>query len=339
MTIKLITAFVLAFLFATAFGKFYVPWLRRIKAGQEIKENGPAWHMSKSGTPTMGGVMFILAAILVCITVCFEGMLRGEFVNVFIVLFACVFGAIGFLDDWEKLAKKQNLGLSAKAKFLLQLVASLVFVLLMRQIGYVRPSFYLFFVDKTIYMPEWLYFLISSFIIVGTVNAVNITDGIDGLAASTSIPVFLFFVALTLVFGDEFEQMGFIASGMVGGLLGFLVYNFNPAKCFMGDTGSLFLGGMIAALAYGYNMPIMLITLGFVFLMETLSDIIQVGYFKLSHGKRVFKMAPFHHHLEMGGWLGHKWKEKEIVALFTGISLVMAIISFIVVYKHYMGMS
>lgn len=339
MTIKLITAFVLAFLFATAFGKFYVPWLRRIKAGQEIKENGPAWHMSKSGTPTMGGVMFILAAILVCITVCFEGMLRGEFVNVFIVLFACVFGAIGFLDDWEKLAKKQNLGLSAKAKFLLQLVASLVFVLLMRQIGYVRPSFYLFFVDKTIYMPEWLYFLISSFIIVGTVNAVNITDGIDGLAASTSIPVFLFFVALTLVFGDEFEQMGFIASGMVGGLLGFLVYNFNPAKCFMGDTGSLFLGGMIAALAYGYNMPIMLITLGFVFLMETLSDIIQVGYFKLSHGKRVFKMAPFHHHLEMGGWLGHKWKEKEIVALFTGISLVMAIISFIVVSKHYMGMS
>ena len=239
MTIKLITAFVLAFLFATAFGKFYVPWLRRIKAGQEIKENGPSWHMSKSGTPTMGGVMFILAAILVCLTVCFEGMLRGEFVNVFIVLFACVFGAIGFLDDWEKLAKKQNLGLSATAKFLLQLVASLVFVLLMRQIGYVRPSFYLFFVDKTIYMPEWLYFLISSFIIVGTVNAVNITDGIDGLAASTSIPVFLFFVALTLVFGDEFEQMGFIASGMVGGLLGFLVYNFNPAKCFMGDTGSI----------------------------------------------------------------------------------------------------
>ncbi|MGN0982142.1 MAG: phospho-N-acetylmuramoyl-pentapeptide-transferase [Candidatus Limivicinus sp.] len=337
MIIKLITAFVLAFLFSTAFGKFYVPWLRRIKAGQEIKENGPAWHMSKSGTPTMGGVMFILAAILVCLTVCFDGMLRGEFVNVFIVVFACVFGAIGFLDDWEKLAKKQNLGLSAKAKFLLQLVASLVFVLLMRQIGYVRPSFYLFFVDKTIYMPEWLYFLLSSFIIVGTVNAVNITDGIDGLAASTSIPVFLFFVALTLAFGDEFEQMGFVASGMVGGLLGFLVYNFNPAKCFMGDTGSLFLGGMIAALAYGCNMPIILVSLGFVFLMETLSDIIQVGYFKLSHGKRVFKMAPFHHHLEMGGWFGHKWKEKEIVALFTGISTVTAIISFIVVYKHFVG--
>ena len=217
-------------------------------------------------------------------------------------------------------------------------MASLVFVLLMRQIGYVRPNFYLFFVDKTIYMPEWLYFLISSLIIVGTVNAVNITDGIDGLAAGTSIPVFLFFVAITLVFGDEFEQMGIMASAMIGGLIGFLIYNFNPAKCFMGDTGSLFLGGIIAALAYAYNMPFMLISLGFVFLMETLSDIIQVGYFKLSHGKRVFKMAPFHHHLEMGGWTGHKWKEKEIFTLFTGISLLMSIISFIVVCRHFMGL-
>jgi phospho-N-acetylmuramoyl-pentapeptide-transferase len=335
MTIKLITAMVLAFLFSSAFGKFYVPWLRRIKAGQEIKENGPSWHMNKSGTPTMGGVMFILAAVLVCLTVGFDGMLRGEFVNIFILLFACVFGAIGFLDDWEKLAKKQNLGLSAKAKFLLQLVASLVFVLLMRQIGYVRPNFYLYFIDKTIYMPEWLYFLLSSFIIVGTVNAVNITDGLDGLAASTSIPVFLFFVAICMVFGDEFQQMGIMASAMVGGLLGFLIYNFNPAKCFMGDTGSLFLGGMITALAYAYNMPIILIGIGFVFLMETLSDIIQVSYFKLSHGKRVFKMAPFHHHLEMGGWTGRKWTEKQIVALFAGISTVTCIISFIVVARHY----
>ena len=132
--------------------------------------------------------------------------------------------------------------------------------------------------------------------------------------------------------------MGIMASGMIGGLLGFLIYNFNPAKCFMGDTGSLFLGGMIAALAYAYNMPIMLISLGFVFLMETVSDIIQVGYFKLSHGKRVFKMAPFHHHLEMGGWTGRKWKEKEIFTLFTGISLLMSIISFIVVSRHFMGL-
>ena len=335
MTIKLITAFVLAFLFATAFGKFYVPWLRRIKAGQEIKENGPAWHMNKSGTPTMGGVMFILAAILVCLTVCFEGMLRGEFVNVFIVLFACVFGAIGFLDDWEKIRNRQNLGLTAKKKFLLQLAAALVFVLLMRSLGYVRPNLFIPFSGKTVPLPEWLYFVFAAFVIVGTVNAVNITDGVDGLATGTSLPVMLFFVAVTFAWGQDFLELGIFASGLLGGLLGFLVYNFNPAKVFMGDTGSLFLGGAVAALAFAYDMPLILITLGIIYIIETLSDIIQVGYFKLSHGKRVFKMAPFHHHLEMGGWTGKKWSEKELFVLFTGISLLFAIISFIGVYQRY----
>ena len=335
MTIKLITAFVLAFLFATAFGKFYVPWLRRIKAGQEIKENGPTWHMNKSGTPTMGGVMFILAAILVCLTVCFEGMLRGEFVNVFIVIFACVFGAIGFLDDWEKIRNRQNLGLTAKKKFLLQLAAALVFVLLMRSLGYVRPNLFIPFSGKTVPLPEWLYFVFAAFVIVGTVNAVNITDGVDGLATGTSLPVMLFFVAVTFAWGQEFLELGIFASGLLGGLLGFLVYNFNPAKVFMGDTGSLFLGGAVAALAFAYDMPLVLITLGIIYIIETLSDIIQVGYFKLSHGKRVFKMAPFHHHLEMGGWTGKKWSEKELFVLFTGISLLFAIISFIGVYQRY----
>lgn len=335
MTIKLITAFVLAFLFTTAFGKFYIPWLRRQKAGQEIKENGPTWHMNKSGTPTMGGLMFILAELFVCLTVGFESMLNGKFVHIFVFIFAAVFGAIGFLDDWEKLKKKQNLGLTAKMKFLLQLAAALVFVLLMRQIGYVRPNLYIPFADKTIAMPEWLYFVFAAFVIVGTVNAVNITDGIDGLASGTSIPVCLFFVAISFVWGKDFLELGLFASAMVGGLMGFLIYNFNPAKCFMGDTGSLFLGGAIAALAFAYDMPLILVTLGFMYIIETLSDIIQVAYFKLSHGKRIFKMAPFHHHLEMGGWTGKKWKEKELFVLFTGISLVMAIISFIGVYQRY----
>lgn len=335
MTIKLICAFVLAFLFSTAFGKFYIPWLRRQKAGQEIKENGPTWHMAKSGTPTMGGVMFILALVFVCLTVGFEGMLHGRFVHIFVLLFALVFGAIGFLDDWEKIKKKQNLGLTAKTKFLLQLVAALVFVLLMRRIGYVRPNLYIPFSNKTVPMPEWLYFVFAAFVIVGTVNAVNITDGIDGLAAGTSLPVCLFFVAVTFVWGNEFLELGIFASALLGGLLGFLVYNFNPAKVFMGDTGSLFLGGAIAAMAFAYDMPLILVTLGIVYIIETLSDIIQVTYFKLSHGKRVFKMAPFHHHLEMGGWTGRKWKEKEIFALFTGISLLFAIISFIGVFHRY----
>ncbi|MEA5151836.1 MAG: phospho-N-acetylmuramoyl-pentapeptide-transferase [Oscillospiraceae bacterium] len=335
MTIKLITAFVLAFLFATAFGKYYIPWLDKEKAKQEIKENGPAWHMAKSGTPTMGGVIFISAAAVVCLTVGFDGMLHGRYVHIFVFLFALVFGAIGFLDDWEKIKKKQNLGLTARSKFLLQLVAALVFVLLMRQIGYVSPNLYVPFANVTITMPEWLYFVFAAFVIVGTVNAVNITDGVDGLATGSSIPVCLFFVAITYVWGEEYLELGIFASAMVGGLMGFLVYNFNPAKVFMGDTGSLFLGGAIAALAFAYDMPLILITLGIIYILETLSDIIQIGYFKLTHGKRVFKMAPFHHHLEMGGWTGKKWKEKELFFLFTGISLLFAIISFIGVFQRY----
>ena len=334
MTIKLITSFVLAFLFATAFGKYYIPWLRKQKAGQEVKSQ-VEWHKSKSGTPTMGGLIFILATCLVCLTVGFEGMLNGHFEHIFVLLFACVFGVIGFLDDWEKLKKKQNTGLSAKQKFLLQLVAALVFILLLRHIGFVNTSLYVPFFNTTIHMPEWLYFVFAAFIIVGTVNAVNITDGIDGLATGTSIPVVLFFVVMAMFWGDRYDELGIFASGLVGGMMGFLVYNFNPAKCFMGDTGSLFLGGAVAALAFAYDMPLILVTLGFIYIIETLSDIIQVGYFKLSHGKRVFKMAPFHHHLEMGGWTGKKWKEKELFVLFTGISLAMAIISFIGVYQRY----
>lgn len=335
MTIKLITAFVLAFLFATAFGSWYIPWLMKEKARQAIKEDGPAWHMIKNGTPTMGGVMFIAAAIFVCLTVGFDAMLHGNFVHIFVLVFALVFGAIGFLDDWEKIKKKQNLGLTAKMKFLLQLVAALVFVLLMRQIGYLRPSLYVPFFNVTINMPEWLYFVFAAFVIVGTVNAVNITDGIDGLAAGTSIPVCLFFVVVTYRWGETYLELGIFASALVGGLMGFLLYNFNPAKVFMGDTGSLFLGGAIAAMAFAYDMPLILITLGIIYIVETLSDIIQIGYFKISHGKRVFKMAPFHHHLEMGGWTGKKWKEKELFFLFTGISLAFAIISFIGVYNRF----
>lgn len=329
MTIKLISAFALAFLFATAFGRFYIPWLRRQKAGQQIKEIGPKWHMTKSGTPTMGGVMFILGVVFVCLTLGFEGMLHGSYEHIFVLLFALVFGAIGFLDDWEKIRKKENLGLSAKMKFLLQLAAALVFILLMRQIGFLKTQLYIPFWHTSIQIPDWLYFILAAFIIVGTVNAVNLTDGLDGLASGTSLPVCLFFVAVTFAWGEKFLQLGLFASALAGGLAGFLIYNFHPAKVFMGDTGSLFLGGAIAALAFAYDMPLILITLGIVYIIETLSDIIQVGYFKLSHGKRVFRMAPFHHHLEMGGWTGKKWKEVEIFVLFSGISLLFAIISFI----------
>ena len=335
MTLKLTLALVMAFITAVIVGRFYVPWLKKIKAGQEIKENGPTWHMSKSGTPTMGGVIFISACTLVCLTVGFDSMRSGDFTHIFVLLFALVFGVIGFLDDWEKLRKKQNLVLSAKAKFLLQLVAALVFVLLLRKMGYISTHLYIPFWNVTVYIPEVIYFILAAFIIVGTVNAVNITDGVDGLASGTSIPVCLFFAAVSFLWGDKYMALGIFASALLGGLMGFLVYNFNPAKVFMGDTGSLFLGGAIAALAFAYDMPLILITLGIVYIIETLSDIIQVTYFKLTHGKRVFKMAPFHHHLEMGGWTGKKWKEKELFALFTSVSLVFAIISFIGIYNRF----
>ena len=334
MTMQLLCAYVLAFLFTTAFGKGYIPWLVKEKARQEIKTE-VKWHESKSGTPTMGGVMFILAEALVCLTLGFPGMLQGHFEHIFVLLFAMVFGAIGLLDDWKKIRKKQNLGLSSKAKFLLQLVAALSFLFVMKKMGFLHTSLYLPLSGRTLMMPAWLYYAFAVFVIVGTVNAVNITDGVDGLATGTSIPVFLFFVLVTFAWGREYLQLGIFASAMIGGLMGFLTFNFNPAKVFMGDTGSLFLGGAIAGLAFAYDMPMILVTLCIMFIIETLSDIIQVGYFKLTHGKRVFKMAPFHHHLEMGGWTGRKWKEKELFVLYTGVSTLCMVLSFLAVFDRF----
>lgn len=333
---KLILAFVIAFLTAAIVGKVLVPWLRRIKAGQAIKENGPVWHMSKAGTPTMGGIIFITATVVVCLTVGFSNMMGGDYGHIFVLFLSLAFGAIGFLDDYEKLKKKQNLGLTAGKKFLLQVAVAALFVFLLRNFGYLTPNLYVpFFNVDPIIMPEWLYFAFVIFVIVATVNAVNITDGVDGLATGTSLPVFFFYTAVAYAWGERFLSLGIFASALLGGLLGFLLYNFNPAKVFMGDTGSLFLGGAVAGMAIALDMPLIIISIGILYILEVLSDIIQVGYFKASHGKRVFKMAPFHHHLEMGGWTGKKWTEKELFALFTGISAVFAFISFFGVYGRY----
>lgn len=343
MTIRLITALVLGFLVSTGVGAWLVPFLRRIKAGQMIRQDGPTWHNSKSGTPTMGGLMFIAAATVVCLTVGYAPMLSGDYSHIFVLIFAFIYGAIGFLDDYEKLRKKQNLGLTAKQKFLLQLVVAIAFIFLLRRFGLLAVSsekancidVYVPFVNTAFPLHESLYVVFAAFVIVGTVNAVNITDGVDGLASGTSLPVFVFYTALCFFWGERFLGLGILSAALTGGLMGFLVYNYNPAKVFMGDTGSLFLGGAVVATAFAYDMPLILITLGIVFIIETLSDIIQVTYFKLSHGKRVFKMAPFHHHLELGGWTGKKWKERELFALFTGVSAVFAVISFVGIYFRY----
>ena len=335
MTMRLILALVAGFCLSTAVGAALVPWLRKIKAGQSIKEIGPTWHKSKEGTPTMGGVMFITAVAVTCLTVGFSCFTMGQYSHLFVLLFALVFGVIGFLDDYEKLRHKQNLGLSAGMKFLLQLAAATAFLLLLRYTGYLTPNLYIPFWNLHVPVSEPLYFIFAAFVIVGTVNAVNLTDGVDGLAAGTCIPVFLCFTAIVFCWGREYIAQGIFSAALTGALLGFLVYNFHPARVFMGDTGSLFLGGAIAGMAFALDVPLLLIPLCIMPIVETLSDILQVGYFKLTHGKRIFKMAPFHHHLEMGGWTGKKWKEKEIFALFTGISLVCAIISFIGTYQRW----
>ena len=258
--------------------------------------------------------MFI-AGIAVSIVICgWRGMLHGDWKHLYVFGFAAIFGIIGFLDDFEKVVHHRNLGLTALQKFALQLAAAVAFLTLMRYEGLLTPNLYIPFFQTHLVMSWPVYMIFAAFVIVGTVNAVNITDGIDGLAGSVTVPVGLFF-AVVAAWWPGLEQLGVYSGALVGGLLGFLVYNFHPAKVFMGDTGSLFLGGTVAALAFAYDMPLILIPVGFVYICETMSDILQVGYFKLTHGKRLFKMAPLHHHFELCGW-----SEVKLVAVFTAVS-------------------
>ncbi len=337
MLLRLLLAMLVSFVAAVIVGKILVPYLRKLKAGQMIREDGPTWHMGKAGTPTMGGIIFISSIFITCVTVGFTCIKGGELGHIFVLLLALGFGAVGFLDDYEKLKHKQNLGLTAGKKFILQVAVAALFVFVLRRFGYINPSLYIPFFDITWQIPEWIYFTFAIFAIVATVNAVNLTDGVDGLATGASIPVFLFYAAIAFVWGENYLSLGIFSAAVLGGLFAFLLFNFNPAKVFMGDTGSLFLGGAVAGMAFALDMPLIILVVGILYVVEVLSDVIQVGYFKLSHGKRVFKMAPFHHHLEMGGWTGKKWTEKELFTLFTGISTVMAIISFLAVRGRFVA--
>ena len=311
---KLIAACIVSFLITLVTGRFLLPELRRLKAGQSIREDGPTWHAGKSGTPTMGGLMFIFGILVTILVFGWDAMRAGSFAHLYVFAFAAVFGLIGFLDDFQKVKMHRNLGLTAIQKFALQLATAVVFLCLMRYEGMLTPNLYIPFVNTYIILNWVVYMIFAAFVIVGTVNAVNITDGIDGLAGSVTVPVGLFFTVLA-IWWQGYEQLGIYAAALVGGILGFLIYNFHPAKVFMGDTGSLFLGGTVAALAFAYDMPLVLIPVGFVYICETLSDILQVIYFKATHGKRLFKMAPLHHHFELCGW-----SEVKLVAVFTSVS-------------------
>ena len=230
-------------------GKLLIPALVKLKAGQSIKEIGPSWHMTKQGTPTMGGLMFIIGIGLTIVVLGWQRMMAGSFVHLYVYLFALVFGVIGYIDDYQKVKHHQNTGLTAPQKFILQLAAAVAFLCLMRYEGMLSPNLYIPFWNTHIVLPWIVYLVFAAFVIVGTVNAVNITDGLDGLSSSVTVPVGLFFLVMAVIW-PGFEQLGLFSGALVGGLLGFLLYNHYPAKVFMGDTGSLFLGGAVAALAF-----------------------------------------------------------------------------------------
>ena len=305
----------LAFVLSERLGKVFIPMLHRLKFGQTIRDEGPAWHKAKQGTPTMGGIIFIGAILIV---VLFVMLICQLFLPVKIVtdadtvatvtrLFAGIvmaigFGAIGFLDDYIKVVKKRNLGLTSRQKLLLQIALSGGYALLVYLTGgaQIHIPFYGVWTADLWFIP------IAVFIIVAMTNATNLTDGVDGLCGSVSVIVCLF---LLILCGHSFGY-GVFTAAAAGAIAGFLVWNFHPARVFMGDTGSLFIGGVLCAVAFGIGRPLLLLPMGIVYFLETVSVMLQVGYFKLTHGKRLFKMSPLHHHFELCGW-----SENKIVAV------------------------
>ena len=310
------------FLIAALLGKVLIPVLHRLKFGQTIREEGPAWHRAKQGTPTMGGMLFIIGSLAAALL----AIIAGQFllpVKVFSgtsltltklfggMLLALCCGAIGFVDDYIKVVKKRNLGLTASQKLFAQLLVAAGYAISLYMAGGSR--FYIPFFG----LVDWgIWFVpFCMFVVVAMTNATNLTDGIDGLCGTVSFVANLFFLVLAGML--EYVGQGLLAAAFAGSLAGFLVWNLHPAKVFMGDTGSLFIGGLLCALAFGINQPFLLVPVGVVYIAENLSVLLQVGYFKLTHGKRLFKMAPLHHHFEMCGW-----SEAKIVTVFSLVTLL-----------------
>lgn len=319
-------AALISFIVSSLIGSKLIPFLVKVKCGQTIKEIGPSWHKNKQNTPTMGGIMFIggtIAAVAVT-SLCYIMSNDDYLINKLKIaqvagglVMSLLYGAIGFVDDYISIKKKRNLGLTAKQKLILQFSAAFLYLIVLRIFGDDTRTIIPFFglVDL-----GFFYYIISAVVIVGIVNAVNLTDGIDGLNGSVTMFVAAFFMVMAGV--SSFVGMNIFCAAIAGGCLGFLIWNFNPAKIFMGDTGSLFLGGAVCAMAFGLDLPILLLPLGIVYLCEMFSVILQVSYFKATHGKRIFKMTPIHHHFEMSGW-----NEIKIVIVFSAVTFVMGILS------------
>ena len=309
-------------------GRFMVPFLHKLKFGQTIREIGPSWHKGKQGTPTMGGLMFIiggLAAAAICIA--FLWMHGGAETQLMLVkitagaLMAVGFGLVGFIDDYISIKKHRNLGLTEIQKLVLQFIIAAAYLVSVSLAGGTTETVIPFVgaVDLGVF-----YYFIAAVLIVGMVNAVNFTDGLDGLNSSVTLVVSLTFSVIAMMLNRV--GLSIFAAAMVGALIGFLFWNANPAKVFMGDTGSLFLGGFVCALAFGVDMPILLILVGIIYIVEILSVVLQVTYFKATHGKRIFKMAPIHHHFEMCGW-----NENKVCLVFSAVTLLAGILAVLVV--------
>lgn len=332
-SISCIAAAVIAFAVSAVLGKFLIPFLRKIKFGQTIKENGPVWHKSKQGTPNMGGFMFIIGSVVgilvgfILLKVLWKEPLGLSAVNS-VKLFgglgmALIFGFIGFLDDYIKDVKKRNLGLNAKQKLIMQFFTAVAYLLSVYLAGDTSTTvIFPFFGQLDL---GFFYYVIMILFILFLSNAVNLTDGIDGLAASVTFLVCISVLIMSGVLG--LLGIGVYASALAGGLLGFLIYNFHPAKVFMGDTGSMFLGGAVLALGFGINLPVLILLFGIIYVVEAMSVVLQVISFQTT-GKRIFKMSPIHHHFEMCGW-----SEGKIVGVFSLVTLVGCIVSIIAVFN------
>ena len=321
-----IVAAIVAFAATALSGFFIIPWLKKLKFGQTILEDGPTWHKDKQGTPTMGGIMMvfgIVVALIIAIFVSFltQGSLIKELANLksltslaLGLALSVLMGAIGFIDDYIKVVKKRNLGLTARQKTFLQLFVSAAYLLAMFLNGMRTiwlPFLGEFRIDSGLGLIFWP---IALFFIYGFTNAVNLTDGVDGLAASVTLVVSSAFMLCAALL----ENFGYntLSAAVAGACVGFLVWNAHPAKVFMGDTGSMFLGGAVVGLSFGVGKPIVLILAGIVYLAEAFSVMLQVAYFKKTK-KRIFKMAPLHHHFEMSGW-----NEEKVVIIFTLVALI-----------------
>ncbi len=305
---------IISFLISVVFCPILIPFLRKLKFGQTEREEGPQSHLKKNGTPTMGGLV-ILASILLTSLIYI-----GKFTEILPVLFMTLgFGLIGFLDDYIEVVKKRSLGLTPLQKMALQFIVTGVFIYYYFKIAGLDTSIKIPFVSGDGFvMPTWLFIIFVFIVVLGTVNGVNFTDGLDGLASGVTVIVATFFTIAALSLNPSMTP---ITGAVVGSLLGFLLFNTYPARVFMGDTGSLALGGFVSSIALMLHMPLFIVIIGLIYLVEVLSVILQVGYFKLTHGKRIFKMAPIHHHFELCGY-----SETQVVAAFSIVTALLCLV-------------